>query len=342
MAILKNPITLPASKMLAAMTTLIGEIRYSDTLMATDVVDGLVDSCRIGNVDAGKGIVYNFKVDVQPVKDLSETSSVTTITKPNLAQETIVIDNYKFVPLSISDILAKDALVPGYSIDSFHEFVLSLLEDTAKFYLFDICNNLYQDWTPGKTSQSIEVPQVDVSALTGADLVAANQLNGAAVAKAIRKTLNNMKIKNTLFTDVTKYTAQDGSQKDVVSAIAGRDLKLVFNDKYYTDFLADTMASLFHAATVGEMIDAGQLLILPENAMATKNATTIAWLSDKMKFAMADFYKITRSFNDASTLYENYFYHFAFGAGVFQTAPGVRFVAKVQAAQNVAAYSASK
>ena len=165
MAVVYNPITLPASKMIATMTSLIGEVRFNDTLKPSDIVNELVDSSRVGKVEYGKGIVFTFKLDTQPVKDLSETSTVTKITKPQLAQETIEIDNYKFVPISVSEILTRDAVLNGNAIDTFFSFVMSLLEDTAQFHLFDEVNELYQSWTPGKATQTIQIDQIDENEL---------------------------------------------------------------------------------------------------------------------------------------------------------------------------------
>lgn len=332
--IILNPITLPASKMLATMTTLIGEVRFNDTLGPSDIVNELVDTARVGKVDYGKGIVYNFKLDTQPVKDLTETSSAFTITKPNVAQETILIDQYKFTPISLSEILSHDAVVKGETINEFFSFVMSLLEDTAQFYLYDYVNNLYQSWVPGQATQTIEVNQIDTTGLTGVDLNAALTWNSNELAKVMRKTLNNMKIKNTKYTDVAEYTdVNTGVKNKVVSALRSDDLKIVFNDKYYTDFMANSLASLYHSEKIGEMIPGKTFVLMPEDAMTEANNNTIAWLHDKMKFALADFYAVTLSILDPSTTYQNTFYHFAFGGGVFKYAPGVKFVAKKITAQ---------
>lgn len=330
MTVVYNPITLPASKMLASLTTLIGEVRFNDTLGTSDIVNDLVDSCRIGKVSYGKGIVYNFKLDTQPVKDLSETSSVLTITKPNTAQETIEIDAYKFVPLSLSEILSKDAFLNGEGVDSYFSFVMSLMTDTAQFYLFDLVNDMYQTWEPGQVSQTILVDQIDVSGLIGIDRNEALKWNASEMAKVMRKTINNMKVKNNKFTDIAEYTdANGGGVKKVVSALKNDDLKLVVNDNYWTNFLADAMASLYHSEKLGEMIPGSKFVLLPSDSMTEDNGKTIGWLSDKMKFALADFYNVMLSFVDASTLYTNNFYHFAYGLGIFKYAPGVKFVANI-------------
>lgn len=323
-----NPITLPASKILATMTALIAEMRFNDTLAPSDIVNDLVDSCRIGKVEYGKGIIYTFKTGLQPRKTLSETSSAFTITKPQVAQETILIDNYYFYPLSTNEVLTHDAVINGTMIANFFNFIMGLMEDSATFDLFDVCNALYQNWVPGQATQTITIDLIDPTGLTGADLNATLQYNASKIAKTMRKTLNNMKVKNSKYTDVATYVdANDGTTKPVISALRSDNLKIVYNDKFYTDFLADAMASLYHNEKIGDMIPGDTFVLLPEDTMKAGNENVIAWLSDKQKFALADYYKLTRSIQDPSTLYENYFHHIAYGAGVFTYAPGVKFVA---------------
>lgn len=329
MSIILNPILLPASKMLASVTTLIGDVRINDTLAPSDIINDLVDSCRVGKVDYGKGIVYTFKLDKQPTKELTETSTAFTITKPNVAQETIVIDNYKFIPISLAEVLSKDASLNGSFINDFMSFVMSLTEDTAQFNLYDICNDMYQNWTPGQTTQTIEVDQIDTTGMSGTELQASLVWNANEMAKVMRKTVNNMKIPNKKFTDKKTYIdANTGATKDIISALRTDNMKLVVNDKYWTDYLASSLASLYHSERIGEMIPGEKFVLLPEDSMKVGNEKVIGWLSDKMKFALADYYNFTLSIQDPSTLYLNVFYHYSYGFGVFEYAPGVKFVAK--------------
>lgn len=320
------PYSLPVSKMIATMTTLLNEVRFTESLAPSDIVNDLVDSCRVANVDYGKGLVNTFKVDVQPVKDLTETSSAFSITKPQIEQEIIEIDDYKFVPLSVSELLTRDAVLSGSMLDGFFAFVMSLLDDTTQFYLYDKVNALYQEWTPGRDTQTITVNQIDTSGLSGTELNSALTWNATEIGKVMRKTMNNMKIKNNKYTDIATYTnSNTGETANVVTALKPSEMKFVINDKYYTDFLANAMASLYHAEKVGEMLPSAPVLI-PEDAMAEQNKKVIGWLSDKSKFALADFYKVVMSIVDPSTTYTNYFEHFANGTGVFKYCAGVRFV----------------
>lgn len=330
MGIVLNPITLPASKMIATMTSLITDVRFSDTIAPSDIVNELVNSCRIGKVDYGKGIVNTTKLDLQPVNDLSETSSAFSINKPQVAQETIEIDTYKVVPISFSSILTADAVTSGDLLSSFYAFVMSLLDDTTTFHLYDVCNTLYQDWVPGQASQTIEIDQIDTTDLTGEDLNSAIKWNANNIAKVMRKTMNNMKVLNSKYTDVATYVNSKTQQATPVkTALRGSDLKTVFNDKYMTNIMADSLATLYHENKVGDMIPGENIIVLPEDAMASKNANVIAWVSDRKKFALADFYNVVLSLLDPSTTYNNTFEHFAYGAGVFKYLPGVKFVAKI-------------
>lgn len=324
---LYTPITLPVSKMLPAMTTFLTQLRFKENIKATDIVNDLIDSCRIGNVDFGKGITYTFDLDLQPVSDLSETSTAFTITKPAVGQETIIIDNYKKVPLSVSSLLTRDAVMNEDLLNTFLGYVYGLMEKSAQFYLFDAMNSTIQSWTPARASQTITIELKDTSELTGADLTNALTWNSNTIATTIRKTLNNMKLKSNKYTDVATYKGQDNANHNILTALSTEDLKITMNDKYYTDFLANSIASLYHSSTIADMIPTNNFVLIPEDGMTSANANTICWITDKDKFALADFYKTTLSITDPSTTYTNNFLHFAYGKGVFTYAAGVKIVA---------------
>lgn len=312
--------TLPASQFLSSITSFVNQLRFKDTLKATSMVRDFVDNCKVGKVDSGKGIVFTFKKSLQPVNNLSTTSSVLTITPPAVAQEIIEIDNYKVIPLSVSRQLMYDAVPEGALVDTFLNYLYSLMEDTQKFYEFDQLIIELFAWTPTQATQTIAIDQLDLTGLTGADLQGAVQWNASEIARVIRKTINNLANKSTAYTDVaTTMTAVDKS-----------DLRLIMNDTYETEFLANAMASLYHSDKVGEMIDGLTKDVLNE-ALFTANGkgNTICYLFDKDKLAMADYYKLQMSFTDASTLFTNSFLHFAYGKGIFKNAIGIEFVKNV-------------
>lgn len=312
--------TLPASKLLASITTFVNQLRFKDTLHSTNMVRDFVDNCKVGKVDSGKGIVFTFKKSLQPVNNLSTTSSVLTITPPNEAQEIIEIDNYKVIPLSVSRQLMYDAVPNGELVDTFLNYLYSLMEDTQKFYEFDQLVAELFAWTPTQATQTINIDQLDLTGLTGADLQGAVQWNASEIARVVRKTINNLAYKSTDYTDVaTTMTAVNKDQ-----------LRLIMNDTYETNFLADAMASLYHSDKVGEMLSGFTKDVLSESIFtANSQGTTIGFLFDKDKLAMADYYKLQMSFTDASTLFTNSFLHFAYGKGIFKNAIGIKFVANI-------------
>lgn len=314
-----TPITLEASKYLTEMTTFITELRFINALKVTDIVSDVVDSVRFGNVDYGKGITVTFKKKLQPVKDLSETSSALTITKAEVYQETIEIDTYKFIPISFSLQLARDAVLNGNLLEQFNEFLMGLLSDTEKFYFYDLVVNMIMSYVPTQATQTVTINLKSETGLTGADLRATQEWNASEIAKVIRKTANNMKIKSTKFTDMS----------DVNTAVPTEDLKVYMNDNFETNLIADALATLYHGEKIKAFLPENMIL-LPTDSMDNDNTNTICWLSHKNKFALADFYKLTQAFTDPSTLYTNTFYHFSFGAGVFKALPCVKFVANYQ------------
>ncbi len=312
--------TLPASQFLASITSFVNQLRFKDTLHSTSMVRDFVDNCKVGKVDSGKGIVFTFKKSLQPVNNLSTTSSVLTITPPAVAQEIIEIDSYKFIPLSVSRQLMYDAVPEGTLVDTFLNYLYSLMEDTQKFFEFDQLVAELFAWTPTQATQTIQINQLDLTGLSGADLQGAIQWNATEIARVIRKTINNLAYKSTAYTDVaTTMTAVDKNQ-----------LRLIMNDTYETEFLANAMASLYHSDKVGEMIDGLTKDVLNEDIFTANNeSNTIAFLFDKDKLAMADYYKLQMSFTDASTLFTNSFLHFAYGMGIFKNAIGIKFVKNV-------------
>lgn len=310
--------TLPASKFLSSITTFVNQLRFKDTLYPTDMIRDFVDNSKVGKVDTGKGIVFTFKKTLQPVNNLSNVSSVLTITPPTTAQEIIEIDNYKVIPLSVSRTLLYDAVPNGTLVDTWLNFLYSLMEDTKTFHEFDVLVAELLAWTPTQATQTILIDQIDTTGLTGADLKAVQQINATEIARVVRKTINNLQNKSTKYTDVAT----------TMSALSPDKLRLVMNDTYETDFLSNAMASLYHSDKVGDMFGNITKDVLNEDVFSAQ-PTTIGFLMDNQKLAMADYYKLQMSFTDASTLFTNSFLHFAYGKGIFQNAVGIKFVANV-------------
>lgn len=333
MAMKYIPLTLDVGRYLDSMTKLIGDVRFTRTLVTSDIVSDIIDASRVGRVDFGYGIIYNFLVDVQEVENLTETSVVTRVRKPQIEQEVITIDTYKRTQVSVSEVLTRANLLDGSLVQRFTDWVVQILETTYNHHLYEQVIAMFMGWEGVGAKQTVEVFQYDIDALTLAgatplEINEAKKFNGTVMAEAMRKTMNNMKILDTGYTDIATYTSSNDpfGEFPVKTALDSRGLTLHINDVYWTEYMANSLAALYHNKQLMGMIPQAREVLIPENSWSTPRKNVIAVLSQGDKFALADFYKLTFSFNDASNLFTNIFLHFAYGLGVFKYAPAVEFI----------------
>lgn len=318
---------LPASKWLSNMTTLINNIRTHKNLTTTSKMNEIIDSVRDGNVDFGKGILNRFILAPQKVKDLAKTSSLLEVEEPAIGEEIITIDKYKTAKVSLNEIVSKDSFLEGQGFNTFLSEVSSILETTKNIYLYNEAKDLYLNWVPGQVTQTITIDLISEEGHTGSDLKAIKELNASTIAKKIRLIMNNMKTPSSIYTDSKQYTdPNDGEMKDVVTSIE-QEPSFMINDVFYSNYLADAKASLYHGEEVGNMLP-GKVKVMPEASMGEQSQTTIGWLYQDKKFALADFYNLEFSFFDGSNLYNHLMLHFSYGCGVFKYMPGVKLVAQ--------------
>lgn len=316
-----NPIQLPASKVLATLTAFIVDMRLENNIKSSSICRDMIDSFRVGNVDVGKGITYTFKTEVPDVKELSETSTLLTISKPKLHQETILIDSYKFIPVSWSQELARDACTNGYLVYDFTNYVFAMADDAEEIYMYNqtlaLLKTFYDSKATLKDAQKVVITKSAYEVATQAEANAQAQANATAVAKKVRLILNNWK---TYTKDYNEY--KDTSNNESYNKLDENDTCLYVSDIYWTNYLADAMASLYHADKVNEMIETGRIVLIPENQVASIVGASnvnkfIGILAQDKKFALATQYRLQMSFMDASTLFTNTFLHFSYGMGTF-------------------------
>lgn len=321
-------VSLPASKWLTAITTLINDIRFRRNLTTTETMNKVIESAKVGNVDFGKGIIYDVVLGRQPVSDLSETSSLLTIKKPALGQEVISIDNFKVIQLSLNEVLQRQSATGGDMVNSFLGYVRSVMDYTLNAHYYELVVGLINGWTPVQTKQTKSIEIADTSALAGDEARKAIKANTEKIFGEIRILSNNLQTPQNGYTDVATYTdPNDGTTKNIETCIDREDLVLYINDKYYTDYLK-TASSLYHDEKLGGMLP-NKVVPIPEASITSANSSCVGWLCYEKKFAVADFYRLTQSFFDGSTLYENLFLHFAYGAGTFEYAPGIKIMTTV-------------
>lgn len=323
-----NPITLGESKVLSNLTRFIVKSRVERNIMTSDIIRDLVDSFDFGTLEVGFGITTTFYTDYLDVFDLQTKSTLLDTEKglPKLHQETLTVDTYKMIPILWNEELSRDALTNGALISTFMEYVHNLGMLTKDKYLYDECIKLLKKFYESDTlreTQKIEITRAKASVdANQLELNAIDEFNAKKVAKTIRKTLNSMKAGSKDYNEYDK----DGSGA-VNSGASKDDYVLYISDTYWTDFIGDTMSSLYHNEDVGEMIKTGKIVLIPENVVKTiesaKPQDFIGILCQRNKFAKVDFYNLEYSFFDGSNLYTHWFLHFAYGMGIFQTKNGV-------------------
>lgn len=316
--------TLSASAYLTSMTALINDLRIRENLQTTSTMNKVMESCYVGKVDFGRGIIYEALLGPQDVENLSTTSTALRIRKPAVAEEAILIEDFKVIELSTSEVLGHDAVPNGDVLNRFLEGVKKVLTYTKDRYIYGVCVALFNTWTPVGTNQTLTITLTDETGLTGDTLRKTKEANAMLISEAIRKEINKLTVPQNGYTDVATYTdPNDGTTKNVETCLDIDNIKLFMSDDYWTPYLSTT-ASLYHDDKTNEMYP-NKKVVLPSGVLT--GATTIGYIAYEKKFAYADFYNLTMSFADPSTLYNNIFLHFAMGSGVFQYAPGIKIVA---------------
>lgn len=341
MAIVLNPITLPFSNLvtsqaeIGSITAMLAYHRSRNGTQVSSRVSKLVDGSLFQNVEFGSGVTNSVTVDLANERDWSRTSTLLDVNDAPVGQETLFVDTFRVIELSINDIMAKQTGVKGNQIESLLSAIMQTLENTHAHNQFERIVNLYLGWTP-RATQIVNVPLVSTEGMTGAELNQQNEANMRTIYKVMNETVEDMLVLTNKYTDETQYEAQDGTLKDIRRSMSEDNLRLVLNSKYNTLMQADGLAPIYNQTTL-ESLKAGKRLdIIAQGKLGSTSISTtpvngdvIGWLHEDGKFALITFYLLTRSFADGSNLFTNYWLHYAFGLGVFGLLMGVKFVAQV-------------
>lgn len=309
-------ITLQANKWLGALTNLIALATYADTLQSGSV-SRLIDSSEAERVPTGDGKVIRH-VDMPEVKDLEETSSLLTITKPTVGEQYIPVSAYKVVPLSINAYLLPQAFVDETQMASFVAYILSSMRAAKNAYIYGALLDEYQKWTPAQESQKITVNLKPTETLTGADLQMTKTYNSNTIAKALLNTLIEMEAPTSEYNDAK-----------LTEIIDRGSLKLVISARYDIDLIVDTFSTLFDARRMEEDERWSETITIPAGQLKKHSIpdTVIGWLVDKKKIQFGYFYEVATSFFDASNLNTNHWLHFAYYMDEVKALPGVLITA---------------
>jgi len=342
MSIIRNPITLPFSNIVSSqaeigsITTLLAYHRARTGAPTSSRVSALVDGSLFQNVEFGSGVTNSVTLDLANERDWSRASTLTDVNDAAVGQETLFIDTFKVIELSVNEIMTRRTGVSANQIESLLSAIMQVLENTHAHNQFDRVVELYKNWI-ARPEQTVEILLKDTSTLTGLELNQTNEANMREVYKVMNETVEDMLILNNKYTDILDYEAQDGTMKSIRRSLSEDNMRLVLNSKANTLMIADGLAPIYNKTTLDSLKAGRRMDIIPQTKL---NGTTIpathfvdneviGYLHEEGKFALITMYKITRSFADPSNLFTNYWLHYAFGLGVFGLLMGVKFVARV-------------
>lgn len=336
-----NPITLPFSNLvtsqaeIGSITTMLAYHRARNGTQVSSRVSSLVDGTLFQNVEFGSGVVNSVTLDLANERDWTRTSTILDVNDVAVGQETLFVDTFRVIELSINDIMAKQTGTATNQIEALLSAIMQTLENTHAHNQFNRVVELYKNWVP-RPEQIVKVELKDVTALTGADLNQQNESNMRVIYKAMNETVEDMLILSNNYTDEVSYTDQNDIVKPIRRSMSEDSMRLVLNSKYNTLMQADGAAPIYNQTTLTSLRAGKRLDIVAQSALSGApvsikpiDGDTIGWLHEEGKFALVTFYLLTRSFADGSNLFTNYWLHYAFGLGVFGLAMGVKMVVKL-------------
>jgi hypothetical protein len=336
-----NPITLPFSNLvtsqaeIGSITTMLAYHRARNGTQVSSRVSSLVDGTLFQNVEFGSGVVNSVTLDLANERDWTRTSTILDVNDVAVGQETLFVDTFRVIELSINDIMAKQTGTATNQIEALLSASMQTLENTHAHNQFNRVVELYKNWVP-RPEQIVKVELKDVTALTGADLNQQNESNMRVIYKAMNETVEDMLILSNNYTDEVSYTDQNDIVKPIRRSMSEDSMRLVLNSKYNTLMQADGAAPIYNQTTLTSLRAGKRLDIVAQSALSGApvsikpiDGDTIGWLHEEGKFALVTFYLLTRSFADGSNLFTNYWLHYAFGLGVFGLAMGVKMVVKL-------------
>lgn len=323
MSILNLQIVLPVSQIGQVMTTLIANRRHNETLQKTGLMSSLVDAMTYDRVEFGKGIVRSQKLKRQPQNNLTKGSNPFELSEPNVGEEVIIIDNYKVIPLSTSDILTRDIGVNNAQISNYLSSVDALLQETKDMNLYKVALENILSWVP--TSKQKKVVNQIINN-NSADDVNINKINAQRIAKDIRNSIISLSRPSGDFIDVTSYKVDNIEIKDLETIATRDDLILFVNSEFNTNMIVDAYSTLYNFTKIQDIV--GAIIEVAVDDIPQEYKNVIAWIAHKDKFAIAYFYDTVLSIQNPSDTYLNKFMHYAYGTGVFKLLPCIQLIAE--------------
>lgn len=307
--------TLPVSTVISEWTTFANYLFLDENLKTTNVTRELVDSFIGERVATGSVKVRRFKKALLDVNSLSETSTATVITKPEMGEEYMELTVNSVIPVSFSEELIATAVTNGSLIGDTTAYFISLIGTTKTADLrltgVSLLSEILQDTQ--RVVKEIEV--TSLSGLSGADYVAVKKDNADVIAEEINSLVVDMGIEHSTY-----------NSQGALNTVNPDDLVLYINNKWKNK-LKTRLADVFHKGDVEALMSTGKVVVLPDsqvdiivagNERGITSDTFVGILCEKKTAEIFFGYDgIQLEFKDPSTLYTNVFAHYQYGFGVW-------------------------
>ncbi len=308
-------IQLNANQSLALFSNMVTVLKLYAT--NTSVVPAnFIASFFTDNLDNGDTKVFRY-ADLQPSKEYSETSTLLTVTKPTVKEDTLSISERRFIPMSYTQDMLKFAWLDEYGVSDFIGYTLGQMESAETSYLYDLVVNEVFTKEYTLDTMTVSVDLIDTEDITDAEeLNNAEVSNNKKIAMAIQATLQNMGVYSTVYNEYEFQTA-----------LAMDNVKMIWNANYKNDQVVNLNASLLNSSVIGENFITPEQHVIPAIKIPTGEEETICYIMHKEAFQIFFAYVKQLAFFDSSNLYTNNFRHFAFGYGHLAGLPQVKIVA---------------
>lgn len=282
--------------------------------------DAFVESFMTDVLERGNQKLYPY-ADLPSVSDYSETSSLLTVTKNTVGEESIKITEKKVIKMSYSAQILDAAFTSEYGMNDFIGYLLGLMESAKTAYLYDVVINdiftkAFGAGSGAQAKQLHKVNQISLADLTTlADINGAKSYNAKELAIAMQDDIQNIQVYNTQY-----------NFKGLKEAVDYRDLRVLLIASYRNQEVMEVMASLLNSDVLDKEYEKPELLIVPTIKVPENRTQEIAWIMHKAFYQMFYKFVVNTSFFDASNLCVNNFLHFWYGKGFVEALPCVKLI----------------
>ena len=290
------------NQFLGAVTNLIVSTRVLHTL--SDSVRPIVKSFLKEASPFGDQDRF-LSADILEDGDYAETSTLLTVKKPTVNEETIAITDQKKWKVSLTRYLLQGAFVDEYALSSFYNLLISLLTKTKNVFLYEKSITALMAWTPTLSTQTIEV-----NVANGAT----DETKAKAIYKALKNVYLNMLAPNKLYNDIA-FT-EDATIED---------LNFYVNADFENLLEVSTNAFAYNLGELKKWLGERKFLI-PSAKVTAPNATTVGWIFHTDKYQIRPFFDVATSFFDADNLVQHQYVHSWFKSGYVKALTGVKIV----------------